>query len=262
MTDKPKHKNKRHIWKAISNGVDKVLTAIPKIPGINLIAKAWNKIPTTHEMIVKNRKKYKNQTTADIMFGISVAIYLIIMGGASYLMNWSYTAAKMGAAISLIFSVMFFVWISHELHFGDRFKDRITTAISLFFGIFILVIGIISMTPHLEENVNPNTSIQPNTTYLTYSPKCEYCQAAHDATADANAIYDSTHFKDLKVVNLDKDTRLARQLKNIVPHTGSIVHIDKNGNPDAPMTYTTGTDKGPTKPTANYVYWVMVHGDK
>lgn len=101
---------------------------------------------------------------------------------------------------------------------------------------------------------NESQEMEKGIIYVTYHNECEYCNASYKNMLKATTIYANTHFKSIRVVNLNKDTVLAKQLTEKLDHYGSVAYMKDDGTLHE-IAYTIGDKDGnPLPNSANDIY--------
>lgn len=101
---------------------------------------------------------------------------------------------------------------------------------------------------------NESQEMEKEVIYVTYHDECEYCNASYKNMLKATTIYANTHFKSIRVVNLNKDTVLAKQLTEKLDHYGSVAYMKDDGTLHE-IAYTIGDKDGnPLSNSANDIY--------
>lgn len=101
---------------------------------------------------------------------------------------------------------------------------------------------------------NESQEMEKGIIYVTYHDECEYCNASYKNMLKATTIYANTHFKSIRVVNLNKDTVLAKQLTEKLDHYGSVAYMKDDGTLHE-IAYTIGDKDGnPLPNSANDIY--------
>lgn len=119
-------------------------------------------------------------------------------------------------------------------------------------AIIIISLGL-SLLPINTSVPATVTKMESGVTYVTYSPKCKFCQKAEHARNKAVNTYNYTHSKKVQLVNLDENTKLTKQLKKHLKYNGMFAsqYTKKGRVITATQIYTTGTKvNGKIKPTA------------
>lgn len=122
----------------------------------------------------------------------------------------------------------------------------------------IITVGNILPLPHLT---NTNREARPNTVYVTHSDKCPYCKISETNMRLAVNMYNATHMKHVKVVDIEKDTKLANSVKQHVQKKGTVIvfgdKVDQYNSYQ--VVYTLSDLEGnPVKATPNHVYRYLV----
>lgn len=99
-------------------------------------------------------------------------------------------------------------------------------------------------------------SIQPGQTYMTYSDDCPYCEISKTNSLMALKLYNHVHNGNIKLVNIDGHSELAKELRNYVKTKGTIirfVNVDKYGSKQ--LVYTLSDTSGnPVEASPDHVY--------
>lgn len=113
---------------------------------------------------------------------------------------------------------------------------------------FIIAVLMYGATPHVGSG-NPNHAPETGVVYVTHRDDCPFCTVAIGNVRSAIAVYNGTHpiGPNVRLVNINDDTTLAKEVSNRVEKSGSIfyqptsdkmarthyVRSDENGNPVA-----------------------------
>lgn len=113
----------------------------------------------------------------------------------------------------------------------------------------LIVVG----TTCADRQTNEVETISGDNIYIAYAPSCSYCRIAHEPALTAMRVYNASHMKAVRFVNLDKDTPASRELVKHIDKKGSIVAYYK-GEAASGM-YTLKSPEGkPVKPSPQFVY--------
>ena len=185
---------------------------------------------------------------------------LLIITFIGLLMSRLFGESYLGAVLTNIFylvAVVLTVIMMVQL-FPKRWhyeQKPIKYIFTLLWGILttLMVIIFISevinwITPYRNHSTDENTSIKSGQIYVTHHSDCEFCQVSNANMKRAVELYNITHTKDVVVVDVKHDTKLAKELDTRIEHYGSIIIVDKDGDQHT-LQYTTGNLKG--EPVSN-----------
>lgn len=159
---------------------------------------------------------------------------------------------------------------SHPLEPLDdsNFLNKNTLIYRGFIILFSVVWGVILVTNFIPvQETNTATKLENNTTYVLYSDSCKYCLASKDGATKAVTVYNDIRSnyawtsKTAKFVDIDSNTKLAKQLRDQIQVKGSIVYYHNDQFTVLPYTQKTKNGK-PVNTSANYVYNQIVKVQK
>lgn len=211
-----------------------------------IMKSVWNKIPTVDQLIEKTlgyKKKNINSPIPIILF----ILLILLTTWIPNLFNGSYLLALGVVIITDIILIILMLsliktykgWLRNVLFVG--FAIQIVSVIFMLFPITLL-----------SPTANTSKEHQSNITYVTYSPTCPYCEIAHTNMLRAVAVYNATHGDTIRLINVDKSTKVTKDVLDYIQYKGTIIRF--NGNKATQSQYTLGNSKGPVNPSAAYIY--------
>lgn len=203
----------------------------------------WEKIPTLKQMITK-AFGYKKEPSTFVLLLVLIAMTLIVISLPYTLSRTYFTGFISLVASGLI--LMYFMLVLMKSCTGFL-------RVLLSFGFVIQIISFALMIFPLTFLTPSATSINKNNvTYITYSPTCPYCELAHRSMLRAVNVYNATHIDTIKLINIDKNTKVSNEIKDYIQYKGTIIRF--NHGKISQTQYTLGDSKGPVKPSASYIY--------
>lgn len=148
----------------------------------------------------------------------------------------------------------------NSLDYEERLRRRY---IPFMLALVAICLGT-SLLPNRSDVSSKVTKMKPGVVYVTYSPKCNFCKKAEPARNAAVNLYNNTHTKQVKTVNIDENTKLAKDIKKHLKYKGMfIVQTDKNKRLiTTTKPYTTGIKKNgkvtPAEPNHKATYESLV----
>lgn len=123
--------------------------------------------------------------------------------------------------------------------------------------------------PSMERSHGDESKgIEKNQIYVTYNPKCEYCEASAKNVAYAVAIYNRQHpLNQIQVVNVDdnnqdKFTPLQKELYAKQEFYGSILKVTDNGATETAYVAADAKTKDPVARSSKVVYEMLLKTNK
>ena len=148
----------------------------------------------------------------------------------------------------------------NSLDYEERLRHRY---IPFMLALVAICLGT-SVLPNNSTVSSKVTKMEPGVVYVTYSPKCKFCQKAEPARKDAVNLYNNTHKTQVKTINIDENTKLVKDIKKHLKYKGMfIVQTDKNKRLiTTTKPYTTGIKKNgkvtPAEPSHKATYESLV----
>lgn len=211
----------------------------------------YEKLPTYDSYVEKLSTKFKMSKQA--AHGIFSIFMLTIL--AAYIWLPSLLGTLSIASYWVMLSVYLictasFLWAM--LTVATLWSPKLRDWISIFSVISVMT-SIFAITP-INYQSGANTKYVQDTTYITYDMKCPYCKKAHSQMIAATNLYNQTHKKQIKIVDIRKDTELAKTLKTKINYKGTIIDT-KTGKQS---TYTLKNAKNdPDVPSIGYVWEIL-----
>ena len=127
----------------------------------------------------------------------------------------------------------------------------------------VVLIALVTLTRILPITGMTNTdkTVQPHTVYVTYSDKCPYCKISESNMRHAVNLYNATHTKTVKVVDIEKDTKLAKSVKQYIQKKGTVIVFGEKADQynSYQVVYTLSDLEGnPVRATPNHIYRYLV----
>ena len=179
---------------------------------------------------MKKLKLKLQTTTASILLMVGAIIYYII---TLLLVGDTYVETRnmllVAYFILLVTSATAYKNIARKRMFDDVSYLPIFIIYSLLFIGFLL--PVVPSSSHGD--------MKPNTTYIAYSKTCSYCIASEKEMKRAVRVYNDSHLSKIKVVDIDKDTDIAEQLRGHITYKGAIIRTNAKNQVTTDM-YTAG----------------------
>lgn len=198
-----------------------------------------------HDYLKANTKHPIIYMSLTIVAIIGLLGYILKVTATTYAMSW--------VNLWFIFVFLICLWIKN---IRDSEGKSIVTVIAL---IHLVYVVITLMIPHTSPT-SSEKGIQPDTTYITFSPTCKYCNAAKVSMHKAVHVYNQFN-ENVVLVNIDEDTKLAKELNANIESKGVVIHFDEK------MNYTQRTyplsDKNlnPVTPSPEHIYNIITDID-
>lgn len=190
------------------------------------------------------------------------ALYTTISGCLHFVTStWEFDAVnKMYTAVSLIGLVAIFAFvfgIANMIQYVFNQEQSLRRTVKICTTAAILMIAGAIMQPRtvgaLYDTVDTSQVPQQDVVYVTYSTTCEFCIISEDTTIAAVDRYIIATGQKIQLVDIDKDNRLANELRTVVKGKGSVVKL--HGNNVTTVVYTQGDGKGnPVKAPTEMIY--------
>lgn len=176
----------------------------------------------------------------------------------SYPVTLLFVYVKHAVMIYLSISLIFILYKWYTKIDTKNIKQWLLFGMVALLGTAYLAATTISTTqlfyPTNKFIANESKEMEKGVIYITYHDECEYCKASYKNMLKATTIYANTHFKSIRVVNLNKDTELAKQLTEKLDHYGSVAYLKDDGTLHE-IAYTIGDKDGnPLPNSANDIY--------
>ena len=163
--------------------------------------------------------------------------------------------------VVLIYLSILLIWIAYKVyHMMDKTKIKHWLLLG-----FVAIVGaayLAATTVSTKQLFYPTNMFMTNESqemekgviYVTYHDECEYCKASYKNMLKATTIYANTHVKSIRVVNLNNDSVLSKQLNEKLDHYGSVAYLKEDGTLHE-IAYTIGDKDGnPLPNSANDIY--------
>ncbi|RKV68398.1 MAG: hypothetical protein D8H99_64635 [Streptococcus sp.] len=211
----------------------------------------------------KGKKMFKN-TGKTTMFAMLIGFTPLLVATIvstlhpSYPVTLLFVYVKHAVMIYLSISLIFILYKWYTKIDTKNIKQWLLFGMVALLGTAYLAATTISTTqlfyPTNKFIANESKEMEKGVIYVTYHDECEYCKASYKNMLKATTIYANTHFKSIRVVNLNKDTELAKQLTEKLDHYGSVAYLKDDGTLHE-IAYTIGDKDGnPLPNSANDIY--------
>lgn len=192
--------------------------------------------------------KQKTLTLIGVFIWTSVAIVL------PYLLNQTYQYGWLSSIISLVMLLILVLYVKKQWTYNTHKWSYNYPTILSNIGIIILTLNILYLLfPIVRLTTSPTGGIQNDTVYVAYSPKCKYCVAANSNLTKAVSIYNATHTRNVRVVNMEKKSQTVTDILEYVDRVGTLIYIDNTGKAHTDF-YTLGKGDTPIEPPVDYIY--------
>lgn len=200
-----------------------------------------SKVPTMNELY----DKY-GYTKSLILLSSFVFVVLLL----PYIFGFNFISGLIASLVGYVLYVLFALWLIRETKNNKDSKYKTVWYIVFTIGIMIELMSAINLifAPSISNQAPTNREYQSTTTYVTYSPDCEYCEKSQKETQRAVAVYNATHWNKVYLVNIDENTKLTKKLRKKLDYKGTII---KN---NSKVVYTKGNDNGPIKVPSTEIY--------
>lgn len=160
------------------------------------------------------------------------------------------------------------------LHFAysdgtKRYIVGFTGILALFALIVAVFQAFLLYFPSMERSHGDESKgIAKNQIYVTYNPKCEYCEASAKNVAYAVAVYNRQHpLNQIQVVNVDdnnqdKFTPLQKELYAKQEFYGSIFKVTDSGTSETAYVAADAKTKDPVARSSKAVYEMLLKTNK
>lgn len=156
---------------------------------------------------------------------------IILIWPLKILLISSYMGAVIYNILCGTFLICAVLGIIHLMNINT--KTNIFIKIVAYTGLVLSFLFIASLfSPLNVKNTLAKTkTYQDNQIYLSYSPNCKYCTKAKRSVNKAVKMYNTTHKRHVKLINLaDEDNPLVQKAGNYIQYNGSIFKIKPNGD--------------------------------
>ena len=211
----------------------------------------------------KGKKMFKNTgktTMFTMLIGFTPLLVATIVSTLhpSYPVTLLFVYVKHAVMIYLSISLIFILYKWYTKIDTKNIKQWLLFGMVALLGTAYLAATTILTTqlfyPTNKFIANESKEMEKGVIYVTYHDECEYCKASYKNMLKATTIYANTHFKSIRVVNLNKDTELAKQLTEKLDHYGSVAYLKDDGTLHE-IAYTIGDKDGnPLPNSANDIY--------
>ena len=212
----------------------------------------------------KKGKKMFKKTGKTTMFAMLIGFTPLLVATIvstlhpSYPVTLLFVYVKHAVMIYLSISLIFILYKWYTKIDTKNIKQWLLFGMVALLGTAYLAATTISTTqlfyPTNKFVANESKEMEKGVIYVTYHDECEYCKASYKNMLKATTIYANTHFKSIRVVNLNKDTELAKQLTEKLDHYGSVAYLKDDGTLHE-IAYTIGDKDGnPLPNSANDIY--------
>lgn len=177
--------------------------------------------------------------------GVSIIVgaLLFILGGL--FQNYHYILY--GSTLTLISASVFTVTDSDVFGLSNiRYGSLL-----LYLSCLLLIHSPVTIT-------TPDTEMKPNTTYITFSDDCPYCQISKSNMTRAVRMFNLTH-SNVKIVNISSNSNLAKELNKHIQSQGVILKTQKSTKEFNQVTYPLMDAEGkPKEASSEYIYELLV----
>lgn len=200
-----------------------------------------SKVPTMKELY----DKYGYTKSLILLLSFVIVVLLL-----PYIFGFTFISGLIASLLSYVLYAFLALWLIRETKNNKDSKYKTVWYIAFTIGIMIELMSAINLifAPSFINQVPTNREYQTTTTYVTYSPDCDYCEKSKLQTQRAVAVYNATHWNKVYLVNIDKDTKLTKELRKKLEYKGTII---KN---NSKVVYTKGNNNGPIKVPSSEIY--------
>lgn len=216
---------------------------------LNTFKTYWNKIPTVIQLqqyLTRLMPKYGALLVYPLVF-----VWLFVATMLPFTVaNASYPVALFIITLSRLLMVAFIVFVMRSI------LSRVLRGFLLIMAIATMFELVNVFVPMVTPTSNGRQHLMTDNTYVTFLPACPYCRKAHTNIKRAVNVYNLTHIRQLKFVNLAGSDELASAARHVVIHKGEILRINHRAQMTH-VTYTIGNAKGPLTPSTSYLYHLL-----
>lgn len=169
--------------------------------------------------------------------------------------NHTFVQAYIAITISIIINIIVFYIIIKKL---KPLNTLGTIIIWLARVQIILNILFFSMLIHpiFNGTRTPSGELVKNTTYVTNDDTCPYCAKSKQNLNRVVFVYNQTHRNKVKMIDLQSDKPISKEVTKYIKYKGSIVRMDKNGTVKTEI-YTKGDKHGPIETSNSEIYELL-----
>ena len=169
--------------------------------------------------------------------------------------NRTFVQAYVAITISIIMNIIIYYIIIKKLN-PINTLDTIVIWMARVQIIFNILFFSILIHPIFNGTRTPSGGLEKNVTYVTYDDTCPYCEKSKQNLNRVVFVYNQSHRNEVKMIDLNSDKPISKEVTKYIKYKGSIIRMDKNGTVKAKV-YTKGDKHGPVEASNSEIYELL-----
>lgn len=169
--------------------------------------------------------------------------------------NHTFVQASVAITVSIIMNIITYYIIIKKLNPTNTLDTIVIWMARVQIILNILFFSIL-IHPIFNGTRTPSGGLEKNVTYVTYDDTCPYCEKSKQNLNRVVFVYNQSHRNKVKMIDLNSDKPISKEVTKYIKYKGTIVRMDKNGTVKTKV-YTKGDKHGPVETSNSEIYELL-----